>query len=555
MDLQALKERRIEIAADGREIGVSKGEFFIRFPMVEWGIASLVRSIPGARTQARKLQWVVPPCLTSIEPLVKLVFGHQFYISADAIQLIEEVSKLPLDKIQASYATTAEVEVQGLARSLRPFQRAGVAYAARVGRCFIADEMGLGKTVQAIATVHYRQAYPSLIVCPASLKLNWLKEWNGWVPEKRVVVLNSKLDIADNDVVIVNYDVLGKYADILACWGFRSVVFDESHLIKNPGAIRTQASLKIVSGCELRLLLSGTPILNRPTELESQLRILDRLEDIPASMLQISQSNPKEAEARLKVLNEKLRATCFIRRNKAEVLTELPPKQRTIIPVEIDNRLEYNMAKVSLVAWLRKQFALPVMVKAQYAEQLVRIGALKKLAAEGKLKAAMEWIQNFLESGEKLIVFAHHHNIINKILEAFPGSVAIHGDMEALDRQASVEKFQTDPKTRLIVCSLQAAGVGHTLTASSNVLFLELGWHSAIHDQAEDRAHRIGQTNPVTAWYLFGENTIDQWNWNLIESKRAVSRALVDGEGSGSFNDDMIPEEFLRQLIEEGEQK
>lgn len=542
---------KVSTGQENREIGRIGDEFYVRFPIREFDTAKHVKVISGSRPNAQKQWWIVPGCLPNVEPILKLIYDLEFFISADAILLLEEISKLPLDKIQSSYATDADVQVTGLAHTLRAFQRAGVVYASKADRCFIADEMGLGKTIQAIATVQYKNAFPCLVVCPASLKLNWIKEWDTWVPTRRAGLVSKNLNWFDTEVFVVNYDVLAKYVEELRGWNFSSVICDESHLIKNPNAIRTQAVLRVSERAPVRLLLSGTPILNRPSELESQLRVLGRLEDIPLSSLNVSGNDPREQDAKLKMLNEKLRATCFIRRNKAEVLTELPAKQRTIIPIELNNRAEYNLAKTDLVQWLRKQFVAPVLFKRQFTEQLVRIGALKRLAAQGKLQAAIEWIENFLESGEKLVVFAHHHNIINALLKKFPRAVAIHGDMENVDRQVSVEKFQKDPDCKLIICSLMAAGVGHTLTAASNVAFLELGWHSGIHDQAEDRCHRIGQLNLVTAWYLLGSNTIDEWNWSLIESKRAMSKAVIEGQGSGSFNEDMIPEEFLQQLIEE----
>ena len=167
------------------------------------------------------------------------------------------------------------------------------------------------------------------------------------------------------------------------------------------------------------------------------------------------------------------------------------------------------------------------LLVAAKAEQLVRIEACKQAAARGKLAASKEWIENFLDSDEKLVVFASHIDIQESLANTFDGAAHIFGSDDALTRQQNVDRFQTDPECRLIVCSLQAGGVGITLTAASNVAFLEQGWTPAAMDQAEDRLHRIGQKDSVNAWYLLDMNTIDGQIWNLIEEKRNVTEQVT----------------------------
>jgi SNF2 family DNA or RNA helicase len=255
----------------------------------------------------------------------------------------------------------------------------------------------------------------------------------------------------------------------------------------------------------------------------------------------------------LSELNERMRATCYVRRNKADVLKELPAKQRADIVVEIDNRREYQRAESDLINWLGDraesdaEFLASIAhlseaeqrdakderresaeQRAAQAEQLVRIEALKQLSARGKMKAAIDWIESFLETGEKLVLFAHHVEIVEALAEKF-SAPNITGSTPIERRQEYVDRFQNDPDCKLIVLNIRAGGVGLTLTAASNVAFVELDWTPAAHDQAEDRTHRIGQSDNVTAWYLLGENTIDQEIAALISKKRAVVDAATDG--------------------------
>jgi len=168
-------------------------------------------------------------------------------------------------------------------------------------------------------------------------------------------------------------------------------------------------------------------------------------------------------------------------------------------------------------------------MRARRAEALVRIGTLRQLCARGKLAAVKEWVENFLASGDKLVLFAHHVDVQQALFDAFPNAARLFGEDDATTRQANIDRFQSDPDCRLIVCSLVAGGVGVTLTAASNVAFVELSWTPAAMEQAEDRVHRIGQHDAVTAWYFLAEETIDEWMYDLLESKRQVIDHVIDG--------------------------
>ncbi len=513
---------------------------------------SAIREVPGRTFNYDARANVIPRRVESILALRDVVMQFVFQVSPDAERLMQDTLEQAMANVTASRAEKADLNVEGLGGELRPFQRAGVAYAVRAKRTFIADEMGLGKTVQALAVIQAIKAYPALIVCPASLKLNWQREAEKWLPGRSVSIFTTKANSAD--IEIINYDVLKKNLDTLKVRGFKAIIYDESHVLKNIKAQRTEAAAELAKGVEIRLALTGTPVLNRPQELLSQLKILGRLDDMGgfwkfAERYCAAQKTrwgwDFSGAAHLDELNEKLRSICYIRRDKATVLTELPAKQRSVISLDIDNRSEYQKVEKNLVKWLVEQKGEKLAERAKYAEQLVKIEYLKQMAAQGKLAALFEWIESFLESGEKLVLFATHQNIIDAVAQRF-GALKITGETPQEQRQKIVDKFQIDPETKLVVMNMRAGGVGLTLTAASNVAFFELGWTPADHSQAEDRCHRIGQQNSVNIWYLLANQTIDEEIYQLIEAKRKVVDVATEGATEGG---EMEGNSILQELV------
>jgi superfamily II DNA or RNA helicase len=469
-----------------------------------------------------------------------LVRAHKLGIDAEAQRLLDELMAEHAhgeELVALSRAHSAEFDPPpGLNGTLMPFQTAGVVYALRQKRTFIADEQGLGKTVQALTAIESADAYPAVVVCPASLKLNWLRECTRWLPGRRAEPLSGRrgpLPIAD--IIVVNYDVLEARADALADIEPGAIVFDESHYVKNPKANRTKAAIDLSARLPqdaLRLALTGTPLVNRPRELVPQLRALGRLGDFGSGASFERRFEGQEARERL---HWHLRGTCYVRRRKDEVLTQLPPKRRITVPVPLANEHEYRHLEEDLVDWLRHAVVDPEQLaekidSALRAEALVKLNALRHVAARGKLHAAIEWIKAFLESGERLVVFAHHRDIQAELVHMFPRAARILGSDSVEERQRNVELFQKKRGgASLVICSLEAASHGFTLTAAASVAFLELGWTPAKHDQAEDRVHRIGQDRHVTAWYLLAADTIDERIAALIDHKRAVVGSVTDG--------------------------
>ena len=494
----------------------------------------------GRRERARAPAIRADPfCVPELD---RFLADHEIWVEPDALALLQEVREQharAAGLVALSAATDASLDLDGLGGELKPFQRAGVSYLLSQRRAFLADEQGLGKTIEALATLEADAAYPAVVVCPASLKLNWLRETQRWLPSRSAQVLagaGAGAPPVACDVTIVNYDIVGSRLEHLRALQPRALVLDESHYCKNAAAKRTQAVQRLsaeVPRDGLVLALTGTPVMNRPAELSSQLRILGRLEDFGSGTQFSARFRGPDAHLRL---HWHLRARCFARRLKADVLPQLPAKTRAVVPVELDNEPEYRFAERDVVAWLQSQpldlHELDAKVAAALrAERLVRLNALKLLAVRGKLHAARTWIHDFCSSGERLVVFAHHREIQHAVLEHFPNALHILGEDSPSARDAALRAFQAPDcaENQLIVCSIEVAGQGLTLTRSSNVVFLELDWTPARHDQAEDRCHRIGQTDAVNASYLLAAGTIDETISTLLERKRAVIAAVTDG--------------------------
>jgi SWI/SNF-related matrix-associated actin-dependent regulator of chromatin subfamily A-like protein 1 len=493
--------------------------------------------LPGAEQAGR----VMPLDPWVVDTLDGFLARHGVRVTGGAAEALEDLrgeAAAAAEAINRSRATTGELIPEIAARlggKLQPFQWAGVRYALDARRTFLADEQGLGKTVEALATLEADDAFPAIVVCPASLKLNWERETRRWLPHRDVAVVEGRgAAPVTGEITILNYEIVAAHREALVRLGPRALVVDESHYAKNPQAKRTQALRRLAAAIDdgaLRLALTGTPVLNHADELISQLRVIGRLEDFGSGARFSRQFQGPLTEERL---HWHLRRRCFVRRLKSEVLPQLPPKRRVVVAVALDNQREYRLAEQDVVAWLREQpldlSELNARIAATLrAERLAQLTTLQRLAARGKLNAALTWIEDFLASGEPLVVFARHVDIQRAVLARFPDALHLLGADALGERDDAVRAFQAPDGPQLIVAATRVASQGITLTRASNVAFLELEWTPAMHDQAEDRTHRIGQRDAVTAWYLLAADTIDETMAQLVESKRGHISAVTDG--------------------------
>lgn len=456
-----------------------------------------------------------------------------------------------------------------------PYQVDGIIYGLRHHRLIIGDEPGLGKTLQSIGIVDTAPAYPCLVICPSSLKINWQREFEKFTDKRALVLDNSTrttwpylLRMGVYQVAIVNYESLRKYfiydtkgkdfrlRDVVFSEHikiFKSVIIDESHRVKDPSAQQTIFTKGLTYGKEWIILLSGTPVVNRPDDLLAQLSIMGRLPEFGGATRFRANfcTDPKDKNAKpavpLSVLSEQLYSTCMIRREKAKVLPDLPDKTRVDLYVSISNEKEYELAANNLAEYLKQYTECTdwEIRRKMRMEALVKFMTLRSLATHGKIAQAIDFIRTFLASGKKLIVFCSLHDVVDTLTKAFPGSVTVTGRDNAVSKQAAVDSFQNNENCNLIICSIKAAGVGLTLTASSNVAFIELAWTYADCCQCEDRAHRIGQKDNVTCYYLLGRGTIDHTIYSLIHKKKSIAAEIMN-------SDDEIPKDtmYFDQLVQ-----
>lgn len=405
---------------------------------------------------------------------------------------------------------------------LLPFQREGVCFALnRNGRVILADDMGLGKTIQALAIAnYYKLEWPLLVIAPASLLDNWYESVNKFL-DVECCVVRKKEDFGER-VCIISYDMASKHSETLRNIGYKVIIVDECHYLKSTTTKRTSKILPHLQKAIRVILISGTPALSRPVELYPLISAVDK--NIYPNFFEYGKrycngrkinnwydyKGCSNAEELFFVLNKVL----MIRRTKDEVMSELPPKTRrhVVLSVDIsDDNIDIGDIEKPNVEIMKK-----------YVE-----------AAEIKLNAVIEYVNNMLEKNVKFLVYAHHAVMMDGIerflQEKSVGFVKIDGGTPSYQRQTSCNLFQTNNEVRVALLSLTAASTGITLTAGRAVVFAELYWNPGTLLQAEDRIHRIGQKCCVDIHYLLAKNTVDEYVWPKLLKKLNVLESLGIG--------------------------
>lgn len=508
-----------------------------------------VKRISGRRFDGKTKEWTVPTAskqeldhfLNYVQKFEPITWGG----NGSAITDEDHVYQLPeLKTLDRPHQLKIEPY---------PYQLEGIQRGLELKRFMNTDEPGLGKSMQSIATINLANAFPCLVICPASLKINWEREWNKFTDKKAMVLSDSVRDswpffwqTGLNQVFIVNYESLKKYfihrvkksarftlRDVEfknTINLFKSVIIDESHRVKSSATQQSKFTKGICAGKEWIIQLTGTPVVNKPKDLVAQLSILGRMDDFGGykNFVQRYCSGPNEA-SNLKELNYKLWDTSMFRREKKAVLKDLPDKTRQTLICEITNRKEYQDAEDDLINYLikYKDATDEKIQKALRGEVMVRISILRQISAKGKLKEVIEFVEDFREQGQKIVLFCSLHEIVDGLKKAFPSAVSVTGRENQAEKQAAIDSFQNNPKTDIIICSIRAAGVGLTLTAASNVAFIEFPWTYADCVQCEDRCHRIGQKDSVTCYYFLGKNTIDEKVYQIIQDKKGIAAAIT----------------------------
>jgi len=462
-----------------------------------------------------------------------------------------------------------------------PFQKAGIEYCItrpeEIKGTILGDDPGIGKTIQAIGVYNTVETIKTcLVICPAKLKFNWKREFNRWKTKGyRVAVADTKvcpLPEHGYNIVITNYDALPKQNRRLSAINWDLLIVDEAHNYRNVNTQRWEAfrgsvdkGWNPINGKKL-LLLTGTPIVNRPKELWNLISLVDpekwnkkttyyflrRYCNATKGRFGLDTSG-HGTDDKLKELQDILRQRCMVRRLKADVLTELPPKIKQVITLEYaendivaKNALEHEQAYLKhnerdlIQAAINAELLKATDNEADYRAAIEKIvndnragfsemARIRHETAVAKIPYAIEYIEGLLESESKIVIFAHHKDVISALAKKFPlNSMTIDGETSPQKTQERVDRFQADENCNLALISIQAGGVGLTLTAACFAVYIEMDWVPGINSQAGDRLHRIGQLKTVYLMFLVLENSIDAHIAKTCVEKQEVIDKVLD---------------------------
>ncbi len=450
----------------------------------------------------------------------------------------------------------------------------------------LADEPGLGKTAQALLAAAASNSYPLLVVVPNVVKTNWAREVGLWTPGRTATVVHGDGNDVDafSDVVIVNYEILDRHVGWLGRFGFKGMVVDEAHFIKNLKSERSKhvlalsRSIRATYPKALLMALTGTPLINSIEDFRAIWQFLGWIDDkkpLAALMNKLEETGltPADfgffAEARRAVIDMGI-----VRRKKVDVAADIPARRIADIPVELDDDLGRSIraAEAALTARLVDRFNRVRSLKPDATDdELIRVVAHAELEeskgattgenvftmvrriGQAKATLAADYTSQLARSVGKVVFFAKHIDVMDQAEEHFAKlglkSVSIRGDQSAKARQNAIDSFDSDPEVSVVVASLTAAGVGLNLQAASNVVLAELSWTSAEQTQAIDRVHRIGQELPVTAWRIIAAHTIDARIAELIDSKAGLAARALDGSDVDVAAESNIQLEALSSLL------
>jgi hypothetical protein len=482
-------------------------------------------------------------------------------------------------------------------RKLMPHQAQLVAAAANGHRTFLlADEPGLGKTAQALLAAEAANAYPLLVVVPSVVKTNWAREVGLWTPNRAATVVQGNGETVDGfaDIIIVNYEVLDRHVGWFGEFGFRGMVVDEAHFIKNKSSQRSQHVLELSRRIRSRtvrpllMALTGTPLINDIDdfraiwqflgwidETEPRGELMDALEDTG-----LTPADPGFYPAARQCVID----LGIVRRRKMDVAADIPARRTADLPVELDDKVgrsiraaERELARRLVSRYetalanrrssavggsadvdridhdLVRQVATWEQKDANAAKTGENVFSMMRRIGQAKAGLAADYAAQLARSAGKVVFFAKHVDVMDAAEDAFANQgirySSIRGDQTPKVRQRNIDAFVTDPDVAIAVCSLTAAGVGINLQVASNLVLAELSWTDAEQTQAIDRSHRIGQTEPVTAWRIIAAQTIDARIAELIDSKAGLAARALDGSSEEVWSSADVQHEALVALL------
>lgn len=489
--------------------------------------------------EANPLSIVRPGCKAEIKPFKEL-------LSRKDIELL--IENLPLLKKPRSY------------------QMDYLYYAVNHGNHINGSSVGTGKSLCSVLYAEMLDLFPCMVVCPASVKSGWLREWKETNPNRRVSIISTSSPPEDfeADVIVINYDILGKRVtkengktsleirlDGMKKKSFSLVIADEIHFLKNRKSIRSKSFKKLIHKVPSVIGLTGTLIMNRPAELLNILMLIERIKEIApddqyhhyfferyCNMKETNFGMDISGASNIKELNRLLKECCYFQVSKRDALKELPPISENVVECEITNKRAYKKAKGDLLQFIEDKFKDEEKVeKAARAEFLVKLSTLKQLSLEGKEKFIKKWVEEWMEANEeeKLLVFASQSTILTKIAGEFKEGLLITGGTTTKKRDEILQKFFSQKESRVLFANIGCLGTGvdGLQKVCSNMAILELPPRPSDLVQVIGRLERSGQKNPVTIQYLLSPETIDQDLWEMLKGKKDVTDMLNKG-----FQDD-----------------
>lgn len=545
---------RLEVTKDNFMLRV---KFFSSNPK-EWNSAlAQIKCLKGARFNSKDKCWMVQDIPENVDKLMAMGKVEDGKVEKPKPKIPAIYSQCP--DAYKDYATEpefvpnfdiherqkmliADTKLNGpIIPQLRNYQIDFLRFMeARGGRALLGDDMGTGKTLQSLAWLAYKNSFPALIVVTAPTKLQWECEYNRWLKDfpnsQPVEVLRGQTPrkLYAGSTIIINWDILWYWKDVLAKYGFRCIIGDEAQAIGNPESKRARAFMGIAKHVPQCIVMSGTPARSKPAQYWTMIKCVEpdlfpqyraytwrycgpSFDPFTHGVVFNGLSNAKELHYKL--------MKCMLRRTKQEVMTELPAKQIEVVPLEVDEAMKK--------AYEGEESMLNVITDKN--ELKLKVAALGRTAYSLKEKSLIRWVDELLEiTGEKVVIFCWHRDVVDLLEQAFSkyNPAKIYGGLSLKEREAQKAKFIEDDSCKIILGNIQALGTGvdGLQKVCCKAVFAEFANTATDSAQAEDRLHRGGQENPVTIYYTCAKNTIDEDLMAALDEKRKMLDSALDGK-------------------------
>jgi len=521
------------------------------FEYDELVIKEIKHSDYNARFNPELKHWIVPVNNWSIVNIKRIISKYNFEERKKEEEK-DVVVDYSIKDIDLAYIKGL-CDSRGFTYDPRDYQLEALGYAMNKGNILNGDDVGLGKTFESIMYAEVTNSFPVLVIVPASVKYNWAEKWAEIVGDHRSIgVIDTETKKRKNnwgaDVVIINYDIIGKkqgrgatvkHPELLST-KWKMIIFDEAHFLKNKTSQRAKAAKMIVKPDGLKIqLLTGTAIMSKPVEIWNLLLLIKSEQYVAEDWYQFVRRYcggykgkfgwVTDGATNVLELNQKLRDNCYIRREKRDVLKELPEVITEVIKVPITNKKDITAATDNLIEFLRETKGDEAAESAEEAEHLVALGVLRNLSITGKVKAIETYIKEWSQSDEKLLIFGLHREPLDYLSEKFQ-SPLIAGGVSSKKKQQMVNDWKTSDK-QFMFANIESAGTGvdGLQDVCSNMIIIELPWRPSDLWQVIGRLDRSGQKISPNIKYLLSDDTIDIQMWEMLQDKEEVITAVNKG--------------------------